>query len=75
MRVWHHTTKKITLQATFMFRAFPGSFGDKLHSPLSLLYVLSGHTYYSNKLHPFFIVAPCIWIYVEFTHQQMHFLF
>ena len=26
-----------------------------------------------NKTKPFFIVAPCILIYVQFTQQQMHF--
>jgi len=28
-----------------------------------------------TKVIHFFIVAPCILIYVEFTHQQMHFYY
>jgi len=37
-------------------------------------YMATAATYLHNVMQFFFIVAPCIFIYVEFTHQQMHFI-
>ena len=63
----------------------PLVFGAKQSSLLELLvatsevarsYEKAAHIYQSirrNIAEHFFIVAPCILIYVEFTHQQMHF--